>query len=81
MGAQPPSGRLAEAGALILCNLSASNEIIGKRAYRKTLAAAHSGRNICAYVYSDAGAYESTSDMVFSGHRFIYENASLLAES
>ncbi len=77
----PPSSRLAEAGALILCNLSASNEIIGKREYRKTLAAAHSGKNFCAYVYSDAGAYESTSDMVFSGHRFIYENASLLAES
>lgn len=77
----PPSGLLAEAGALILCNLSASNEIVGKREYRKTLAAAHSGRNICTYLYSDAGTYESTSDMVFSGHKFIYENASLLAES
>ncbi len=77
----PPSGALAEAGALILCNLSASNEIVGKRAYRKTLAAAHSGRNVCTYLYSDAGTYESTSDMVFSGHKFIYENGALLAES
>lgn len=77
----PPSNRLAEAGALILCNLSASNEIVGKSAYRKMLAAAHSGKNMCAYVYSDAGTYESTSDMVFAGHKFIYENASLLAES
>ncbi len=77
----PPSTALTAAGALVICNLSASNEIVGKREYRKTLAAAHSGRNLCAYVYSDAGTFESTSDMVFSGHKFIYENAALLAES
>lgn len=77
----PPSSALTKAGALIICNLSASNEIIGKREYRKTIAAAQSGRTVCTYIYSDAGTYESTTDMVFSGHKFIYENASLLTES
>ncbi len=79
--ADPPSTALAKAGAVMICNLSASNEIIGKRSYRKNIASAHSGRLICSYIYSDAGARESTTDMVFSGHRFIYENASLLAEA
>lgn len=76
-----PSRKLAENGAIIICNLSASNEIVGKNDYRKLLAAANSGKNICAYIYSDTGTCESTTDAVFSGHKFIYENSYLLAES
>lgn len=79
--AGPPSTRHAQAGALVIVNLSASNEVIGKREYRKTLLAAQSGRNVCAYVYADAGMDESTSDMVFAGNSMIYENGALLAES
>lgn len=79
--AGPPSTRHAQAGAVVIVNLSASNEVIGKREYRKTLLAAQSGRNVCAYVYADAGMDESTSDMVFAGNSMIYENGALLAES
>ena len=79
--ADAPSTRHAQAGAVVIVNLSASNEIIGKREYRKTLLAAQSGRNVCAYVYADAGMDESTSDMVFAGNSMIYENGTLLAES
>lgn len=76
-----PSVRHARAGAAVIANLSASNEVIGKREYRKTLVAAQSGKNVCAYVYSDAGTGESSSDLVFAGNNLIYENGSLLAEA
>ena len=79
--ADAPSVRHAQAGATVIVNLSASNEVIGKREYRKTICAAQSGKCVCAYVYADAGMGESTSDMVFSGNHLIYENGSLLAES
>ena len=62
-------------------NLSASNEIVGKKDYRKTLISALSGRLSCGYVYADAGLGESTTDMVFAGHNIIAENGSILAES
>ena len=77
----PPSSLHVRAGAVIVANLSASNEIIGKAAYRRTLVAAQSGRCACAYVYADAGQGESTTDMVFAGHNMIAENGSMLAES
>ncbi len=77
----PPSSSHASEGALIIANLSASNEIIGKAAYRRSLVTAQSGRGICAYLYADAGEGESTTDMVFSGHDMIAENGTLLAES
>lgn len=79
--ADPPSTRHAQRGATVIVNLSASNETIGKREYRKTLLSSQSGRNVCAYVYADAGMDESTSDMVFAGNSMIYENGTLLAES
>ena len=79
--ADPPSTRHAQRGAVVIVNLSASNETIGKREYRKTLLSSQSGRNLCAYVYADAGMDESTSDMVFAGNNMIYENGALLAES
>jgi NAD+ synthase (glutamine-hydrolysing) len=77
----PPSTLAALAGATVSCNLSASNITIGKAAYRKTLAASQSGRCISAYLYSAAGAGESTTDLAWDGHALIYENGELLAES
>ena len=78
---ESPSTKLAQNGATIIVNLSASNELIGKREYRKTLLSAQSGKNLCAYVYADAGMGESTSDMVFAGNNLVYENGVLLAEA
>lgn len=76
-----PSSYLAITKADIIVNLSASNEIVGKREYRHTLIAAQSAKCLCGYVYADAGVSESTSDLVFSGNHMIYENGKLLAES
>ncbi len=78
---ESPSVRHAQAGAAVIVNLSASSETVGKREYRHTLAKAHSGKNLCAYVYADAGVCESTSDAVFSGNHLIYENGTLLCEA
>lgn len=79
--ADTPSSELAKAGAQIICNLSASDEVIGKSEYRKTLVMAKSGSAFCGYLYCNAGIGESTTDKVFSGHSMIAENGSLLAES
>ncbi len=76
----PPSHALAAAGATVLCNLSASNEVVGKAAYRRQLVANQSARLLAAYVYACAGDGESTSDLVFSGHNLIAENGVVLAE-
>ena len=76
-----PSARHAAAGATVIVNLSASNETIGKREYRKTLVSAQSGRCACAYVYADAGMGESSSDLIFAGTHLIYENGALLGEA
>lgn len=76
-----PSENLAAAGATLICNLSASDELIGKMQYRRQLVCGQAGRLICAYVYADAGQGESSQDMVFAGHNLIAENGSLLAES
>lgn len=77
----PPSSYQAVAGATILLNPSASNELATKYDYRKKLISQQSSRCIGAYVYTSSGVGESTQDMVFSGHGIIYENGSLLAES
>ena len=78
---EPPSGRLARWGATVIANPSASDETIGKAGYRRLLVASQSARLMAAYVYADAGAGESVSDMVFAGHDLIGENGTLLAES
>ena len=78
---EPPSVKLAAAGAEIILNLSASNEMIGKSDYRRSLVTGQSGRLICGYVYSSAGDGESTTDLVFSGHSLIAENGMLLSET
>ncbi|MGN1303557.1 MAG: NAD(+) synthase [Oscillospiraceae bacterium] len=78
---EPPSCDLAAAGATVICNLSASDEVIGKGEYRKQLVKSQSARLVCGYVYADAGLGESTQDMVFSGHNLICDNGTLIAES
>mgnify|MGYP001028461322 CR=1 FL=1 len=77
---EPPSAGLVQAGATLILNLSASNELAGKAAYRRALAAGQSGRLVCGYVYADAGEGESTTDLVFAGHNIIAENGTILAE-
>jgi len=77
---QAPSTDLARAGATLILNLSASNEVAGKAAYRRTLVIGQSARCLCGYVYADAGEGESTTDLVFAGHDMIAENGVLLAE-
>ncbi len=77
----PPSSAQAIAGANILLNLSASNETIGKSAYRTDLVVGQSGRCIAAYAYASSGPSESTTDLVFGGHCLIAENGKLLKES
>jgi NAD+ synthase (glutamine-hydrolysing) len=77
----PPSSLQAMAGASILLNLSGSNELIGKAAWRETLVRSQSGRCFAAYAYASAGPTESSTDMVFGGHCLIAENGSVLASS
>jgi len=77
----PPSSHAALAGATVIANLSASNAVIGKHQYRRDLAANQSARCIAAYLYSAAGAGESTTDLAWDGHAMAFENGSLLAES
>ncbi len=79
--ADPPSGTLARQGATVIANLSASDEAIGKDAYRRSLVSMQSARLCAGYVYADAGEGESTTDLVFSGQNLIAENGVLLAES
>jgi len=76
----PPSNRLAAEGATILLNLSASDETVGKADYRRALVTGQSARLVCGYVCADAGAGESSTDLVFSGHNLIAENGVLLNE-
>ena len=64
----PPSISHAMAGATVICNLSASNETIGKAEYRRDLVCGQSARLVCGYLYAGAGEGESTQDLVFGGH-------------
>ena len=77
----PPSVSLALGGATVIANASASDELVGKAAYRRGLLSTQSERLHCAYVYSNTGVGESTTDLVFAGHDIILENGTLLAES
>ena len=76
----PPSNRLALAGADMTFNLSASDELIGKHKYLKSLLSQQSARTISGYIYSGCGFGESSQDVVYAGNTFIYENGQLLAE-
>lgn len=77
----PPSISHAQAGAVLIANLSASDEITGKDVYRRELVSGQSARLLCGYVYASAGEGESTQDVVYSGHNLIAENGALLTES
>ena len=77
----PPSNLLALAGAEVIVNLSASNETIGKRSYRRDLVQHQSAALNCVYAYCSAGSTESTQDLIFSGQSIIAENGTILAET
>lgn len=77
----PPSVGHVMAGATLIMNLSASDEVVGKMEYRRSLIAGQSARLLCGYLYADAGQGESTTDLVFAGHDLICENGSILAQT
>ena len=76
-----PSNAHAVNGATLILNLSASDELIGKAEYRRSLVSMQSAKTVSAYVYCDAGDGESSTDMVFAGHNVIAENGKILKES
>ncbi len=77
----PPSSFQVLRGATLIANLSASNELVGKAEYRRSLVIQQSARGACGYVYASSGVHESTTDIVFGGHMMIAENGALLSES
>ncbi len=77
----PPSIRHTLAGATVIANCSASDDIVGKDTYRNNLISGQSARLICGYIYTNAGEGESTQDLVFGGHNIIAENGTCLAVS
>ena len=77
----PPSNKLALAGAELIFNLSASDELIGKHAYLETLIRQQSARTITGYIYSSCGFGESTQDVVYGGNAFICENGQMLEKA
>ncbi len=77
----PPSSAQSIAGAILLLNLSASNELISKKNYRENLVRQQSGNCVAAYAFASAGVSESTTDMVFSGQAIIAENGSIVAKN
>ena len=77
----PPSVQHAYHGANLIVNLSASDEVVGKDVYRRSLVSAQSARLLCGYIYASAGDGESTQDVVYGGHNMIAENGTILAES
>jgi len=77
----PPSGHLALAGATLLANPSASSEVLGKAPYRRHLVVQQSARCHAAYIYAGAGAGESSTDVVYSGHGIVAENGVVLGET
>ncbi|SHJ02408.1 NAD+ synthase (glutamine-hydrolysing) [Dethiosulfatibacter aminovorans DSM 17477] len=77
----PPSSNLSLGGAAVILNLSASNDLVGKSEYRRSLVINQSARCLAGYVYVSAGYGESSTDLVFGGHSLIAENGRLLEES
>lgn len=77
----PPSAALSAAGATVIANPSASDEIAGKAHYRRMLVLSQSARLLGGYVYADAGQDESTTDLVFAGHNMVAENGVMLSEA
>lgn len=77
----PPASHQALAGANIIVNISASNELIGKHEYLRDLVKGESARLICGYVYASAGDGESSTDLVYTGNAFIAENGKVIEEA
>lgn len=77
----PPSIAHCLAGATVIANCSASDEIVGKDSYRNSLISGQSARLVCGYIYANAGEGESTQDLVFGGHNIIAENGTVLNAS
>lgn len=77
----PPSSHHALAGATVIVNPSASNELVGKADYRRGLVLNQSARCVAAYVYASAGVMESTTDNVYGGHSIIAENGARVSEN
>lgn len=77
----PLSTRHAMAGATIILNLAATHEFAGKPAFRRGVVSGQSLRQVCGYVYANAGHGESTTDVVYGGHNVIAENGKILHES
>ena len=75
-----PSVELAAAGATIIGNLSASNDVVGRSEYRRQMVTAQSAKLACAYLHTSSGEGESTSDLVYGAHQMIAENGKLLTE-
>ena len=76
----PPSTQLAIQGAELIFNLSSSNCLVGKNAYRRQMIMQQSARVHCGYVYTSSGVGESTTDVVFSGSTYIAEDGATLSE-
>jgi NAD+ synthase (glutamine-hydrolysing) len=76
-----PSTKEALAGATVILNLSASNEVVGKKEYRESLISSTSARLCAAYLYADAGEGESSTDLVFASNNLVAENGKILAET
>ncbi len=79
--ASPPSVDQVRRGSEVVFNLSASNEVLGKDSWRRTLISAHSGKLLCGYVYCSAGTGESVADTVFGGHAIIAESGHMITQS
>lgn len=79
--ADPKSTEHVLSGATLICNLSASDEVIEKCDFRRRMLESRSARSICAYIYADAGIGESTTDTVFAAHNIVAETGTILAES
>ena len=80
-GGKQPSQKTALAGGEVICNLSASNEIIGKAKHRRQLVSAQSSSLACVYIYTSSGVEEASTETVFGGHRIIAEYGSIVVES
>jgi len=76
----PPSFHMAAAGARLIFNLSASDELVGKHEYRRELVKTQSARCLCGYIYASSGVGESSADLCYGGATIVAENGALLAE-
>ncbi|MEE8245499.1 MAG: NAD(+) synthase [Pseudomonadales bacterium] len=77
---ESPGAKHSLAGAELVCNLSASNELVAKADYRRDLVRMASAKWLCGYLYASSGLQESTKDIVFGGHLIAAENGQIIGE-